>query len=94
MMRITDSFHLLTDLLSRTNYSVTVASKNDAGVGDSSVLTFYIPASMHNKLYCQYYYAILLYSYNTARVRDMTEIYVQRLRESAHISVISQVTVL
>ena len=58
MMRITDFFYLLTDLLFRTNYSVTVASKNDAGVGDSSVLTFYIPAGMYNKLYCQYYYAI------------------------------------
>ena len=50
MMRITNSFYILTDLTPRTNYSVTVAGRNDAGVGESSVIAFHIPAGMYSNL--------------------------------------------
>jgi len=50
LMRITDSFYILSDLAPRTNYSVIVAGRNDAGIGESSVIAFYIPDGMYSGL--------------------------------------------
>ena len=43
MMRITDTSYNLTGLQFGINYTVTVAGRNDAGVGVSIVIAFYKP---------------------------------------------------
>jgi len=43
MMRITDTFYNFTGLTLDNNYTVTVAGRNDAGVGESSEISFFIP---------------------------------------------------
>jgi len=43
MMKITDTSYNFTGLQFDTNYTVTVAGRNSAGVGDSSETNFYIP---------------------------------------------------
>ena len=43
VMRINDTSYNLTGLQFGTNYTVTVAGRNDAGVGDASVIMFYKP---------------------------------------------------
>ena len=50
LMKVTDSFYILADLAPRTNYSFIVGGRNDAGVGESSVTVFYVPAGKHNSL--------------------------------------------
>jgi len=43
MMRITDTSYNFTELQFGTNYTVTVAGRNDAGTGESSTVRSYIP---------------------------------------------------
>lgn len=56
LRKVMDSFYILADLAPRTNYSFIVAGRNDAGVGESSVTVFYVPAGMYsNLLWCSQY---------------------------------------
>ena len=43
MMRITDTSYNFTGLTTNNSYTVTVAGRNDAGVGESSLIMFYKP---------------------------------------------------
>ena len=43
MMRITNTSYNFTGLQFGTNYTVTVAGRNNAGAGESSMITFYKP---------------------------------------------------
>ena len=43
MMRITDTSYNFTGLTPDNNYTVTVAGRNDAGVGESTKISFFIP---------------------------------------------------
>jgi len=45
-MTITNTSYNFTGLQFGTNYTVTVAGRNDAGVGESSIISFYIPTNM------------------------------------------------
>ena len=43
MMRITDTSYNFTGLTPDNSYTITVAGRNDAGVGESSMTSFYLP---------------------------------------------------
>jgi len=43
MVRITNTFYNFTGLTPGTNYTVTVAGINMAGIGESNMIMFYIP---------------------------------------------------
>ena len=43
MMRITNTSYNITELTPATNYTVTVTSRNDVGVGEEAVIMFHIP---------------------------------------------------
>jgi len=43
VMRITDTSYNFTGLTPTNNYTVTVAGRNDAGMGESSLIMFYKP---------------------------------------------------
>jgi len=48
MMRITNTFYNFTGLTPGTNYTVTVAGINMAGIGESNMIMFYIPIATVN----------------------------------------------